>query len=77
MASMFGFECEEEMANTKQYLLTHGGYQLEQVGDDPQLFQSILLPHDPLHSVCRQANDPLFSCIANDPLLRTNAVSSK
>ena len=32
MASMFGFECEEEMADTKQYLLMHSGYQLEQVG---------------------------------------------
>ena len=31
MASMFGFDCEEEMADTKQYLLSHGGYQLEQV----------------------------------------------
>ena len=26
MASMFGFDCEEEMADTKQYLLSHGGY---------------------------------------------------
>ena len=26
MASMFGFDCEEEMANTKQYLLSHRGY---------------------------------------------------
>ena len=33
MASMFGFECEEEMADTKQYLLNHGGYQLEQVSE--------------------------------------------
>ena len=33
MASMFGFDCEEEMADTKQYLLVHGGYQLEQVGE--------------------------------------------
>ena len=31
MASMYGFECEEEMEDTKQYLLSHGGYQLEQV----------------------------------------------
>ena len=31
LASMLGFECEEEMADTKQYLLAHGGYQLEQV----------------------------------------------
>ena len=31
MASMLGFECEEEMADTKQYLLAHRGYQLEQV----------------------------------------------
>ena len=33
MASMFGFDCEEEMADTKQYLLSHGGYQLEQVSE--------------------------------------------
>ena len=26
MASMFGFECEEEMVDAKQYLLTHGSY---------------------------------------------------
>ena len=31
LASMLGFECEEEMEDTKRYLLTHGGYQLEQV----------------------------------------------
>ena len=31
MSSMYGFECEEEMDDTKKYLLTHGGYQLEQV----------------------------------------------
>ena len=31
MASMYGFECEEEMEDTKQYLLSHGSYQLEQV----------------------------------------------
>ena len=31
MASMFGFECEEEMEDTKKYLLLHGNYQLEQV----------------------------------------------
>ena len=31
MSSMFGFECEEEMDDTKKYLLAHGGYQLEQV----------------------------------------------
>ena len=31
MASMFGFDCEEEMVDTKQYLLSHGDYQLEQV----------------------------------------------
>ena len=35
MASMYGFECEEEMADTKQYLLSNGGYQLEQVGGRP------------------------------------------
>ena len=33
MASMFGFDGEEEMADTKQYLLSHGGYQLEQVSE--------------------------------------------
>ena len=32
MASMYGFKCEEEMADMKQYLLSHSGYQLEQVG---------------------------------------------
>ena len=31
LASMLGFECEEEMEDMKQYLLAHGGYQLEQV----------------------------------------------
>ena len=31
LASMLGFECEEEMEETKRYLLAHGGYQLEQV----------------------------------------------
>ena len=31
LASMLGFECEEEMEDTKWYLLAHGGYQLEQV----------------------------------------------
>ena len=35
MASMFGFNCEEEMDNTKQYLYSHGGYQLEQVSEWP------------------------------------------
>ena len=29
MASMFGFKCEEEMEDTKQYLLSHGSFQLE------------------------------------------------
>ena len=32
LASMLGFECEEEMEDMKWYLLAHGGYQLEQVG---------------------------------------------
>ena len=32
LASMFGFECEEEMEETKQYLLSHSSFQLEQVG---------------------------------------------
>ena len=31
LASMLGFECEEEMDDMKRYLLAHGGYQLEQV----------------------------------------------
>ena len=35
MASMFGFDCEEEMADTKQYLFSHGSYQLEQVSEWP------------------------------------------
>ena len=35
MSSMYGFECEEEMDDTKKYLLTHGGYQLEQVSCRP------------------------------------------
>ena len=35
LASMLGFECEEEMEDTKRYLLAHGGYQLEQVGYRP------------------------------------------
>ena len=33
MASMFGFDCEEEMDATKQYLLAHSGYQLKQVSE--------------------------------------------
>ena len=33
MASMFGFDYKEEMADTKQYLLSHGGYQLKQVSE--------------------------------------------
>ena len=35
ITSMFGFGCEEEMANTKEYLHSHGGYQLEQVSEWP------------------------------------------
>ena len=31
MVDMYGFSCEEEMADTKQYLREHGNYQLEQV----------------------------------------------
>ena len=31
MADMYGFSCEEKMADTKQYLRDHGNYQLEQV----------------------------------------------
>ena len=30
MADMYGFSCEEEMADAKQYLRDHGNYQLEQ-----------------------------------------------
>ena len=32
MANMYGFASKEEMSNMKDYLLSHGGYQLEQVG---------------------------------------------
>ena len=31
MVDMFGFSCEEEMVDMKQYLREHGNYQLEQV----------------------------------------------
>ena len=31
IADMFGFSCEEEMADARQYLQTHGNYQIEQV----------------------------------------------
>ena len=31
MVDMYGFSCEEEMADTKQYLRDHSNYQLEQV----------------------------------------------
>ena len=31
MANIYGFACEEEMVDTKEYLCRHGGYQLEQV----------------------------------------------
>ena len=33
IADMFGFASEEEMEDTKAYLLNHGWYQLEQVGE--------------------------------------------
>ena len=33
IADMFGFSCEEEMTNTKQYFRAHGDYQIEQVSD--------------------------------------------
>ena len=33
MAEMYGFVSEEEMEDTKAYLLSHGWYQLEQVGE--------------------------------------------
>ena len=32
LADMCGFKSEEEMDDTKAYLWSHGGYQLEQVG---------------------------------------------
>ena len=31
IADMFGFSCEEEMTNARQYLWAHGNYQIEQV----------------------------------------------
>ena len=33
MADMYGFASEEEMEDTKAYLLSHGQYQLERVGE--------------------------------------------
>ena len=33
MADMYGFASEEEMQDTKAYLWSHGGYQLEQVNE--------------------------------------------
>ena len=33
MADMYGFVSEEEMLDTKAYLWSHGGYQLEQVNE--------------------------------------------
>ena len=33
MADMYGFVSEEEMHDTKAYLHSHGGYQLEQVNE--------------------------------------------
>ena len=33
MADMFGFASKEEMEDTKAYLLSHGQYQLGQVGE--------------------------------------------
>ena len=38
MSSMFGFACEEEMDDVKQFLLRHGNYQLEQVSCRCALF---------------------------------------
>ena len=38
LADMCGFKSEEEMEDTKAYLCSHGGYQLEQVGVDLCLF---------------------------------------
>ena len=34
LADMCRFKSEEEMEDTKAYLRSHGGYQLEQVGAD-------------------------------------------
>ena len=31
MVDMYGFSCEEEMADTKQYLRDHSNYQLEHI----------------------------------------------
>ena len=47
MASMFGFDCEEEMANTKEYLCGHGGYQLEQVSEQPPVIWFIFRTAQP------------------------------
>ena len=33
IADMYGFALEEEMQDTKAYLHSHGGYQLEQVNE--------------------------------------------
>ena len=38
MADMYGFASEEEMEDTKAYLLSHGQYQLEQVGERVSVF---------------------------------------
>ena len=38
LVDMCGFKSEEEMEDTKAYLHSHGGYQLEQVGADLCLF---------------------------------------
>ena len=38
MTDMFGFVSEEEMEDTKAYLLSHRQYQLEQVGERVSVF---------------------------------------
>ena len=38
MADMFGFASEEEVEDTKAYLLSHGWYQLEQIGERVSVF---------------------------------------
>ena len=48
LADMCGFKSEEEMEDTKAYLHSHGGYQLEQVGADLCLFSGSFQVHCPV-----------------------------
>ena len=41
MADMFGFMSKEEMSDIKEYLCSHGNYQLEQVGATEHVSVSI------------------------------------